>query len=51
MTARLVVEPIKDFIGLSTDVKPTQGVPTGSTFYETDTKAYYLWDGSSWGLM
>jgi hypothetical protein len=51
MATRLVVEPVKDFIGLSTDVKPTQGVFTGSTFYETDTKDYYLWDGANWGLM
>lgn len=32
-----------DFIGLSTDAKPTN-VPNASTFYEMDTKALYLFD-------
>lgn len=38
----------KDFIGLSTDTKPTNDVIIGSTFYETDTKAGYIYDGAEW---
>ena len=33
----------RDFIGLSTDAKPT-GVPNTSSFYEMDTKKLYLYD-------
>jgi len=43
---------VKDFIGESTDIKPTlEEYNVGSTFYETDTKDFYLWNGSAWGLM
>lgn len=39
------------WIGLSTDTKPTtgNGVNTGSTFYETDTGATYIFNGAAWG--
>jgi len=33
--------------GLSSDTKPTN-VPTNVTFYETDTKVTFLFDGSDW---
>lgn len=33
----------RDFIGLSTDVKPLD-VPNTSSFYEMDTKAMFLFD-------
>jgi hypothetical protein len=33
--------------GLSSDTKPTT-VPTGSTFFETDTLREYYWNGSTW---
>jgi hypothetical protein len=36
----------RDFIGLSTDVKPT-GVPNTSSFYEMDTKTMYLFDAQN----
>lgn len=36
----------RDFIGLSTDVKPTD-VPNTSSFYEMDTKAMYLYDAEN----
>lgn len=39
---------IKDFVGLSTDAKPTDGVNVKSTFYETDTGNEYIFDGVSW---
>jgi hypothetical protein len=32
-----------DYIGLSTDTKPTD-VPNASSFYEMDTKTLYLFD-------
>ncbi len=36
-----------DFRGLSTDSKPTSGVPNGSTFIEIDTGKGYLYDIAS----
>lgn len=50
----MTVRPINsasDYIGLSTDTKPTVNVGAGSTFYETDTKAVYIYDGSAWQVM
>ncbi len=38
----------KFYIGLSTDSKPTDEVTAGSEFFETDTKATYIFDGSAW---
>lgn len=38
---------IQELIGLSTDTKPTTYDP-GSTFYETDTKNTYIFDGAAW---
>ena len=41
-----------DFIGLSTDSKPTKAtsnkVVNGSTFYESDTSKLYVWYGTQW---
>lgn len=40
-----------DFIGLSTDTKPTADNPKvtdGSTFYEANTSKLYFWVGSQW---
>jgi len=40
-----------DFIGLSTDSKPTatnSKVTNGSTFYEADTSKLYFWTDGSW---
>jgi len=39
----------KDYIGVSTDTKPI--ATTGSTFYETDTKLGYIWNGSAWVVL
>ncbi len=42
------IESELNFVGLSTDTKPT-GVPVGSDFYETDTQDRYLtYDGTNW---
>lgn len=38
---------IKNFIGHSTDAKPTDA-PAGSTFYAWDTKKTFVFDGSDW---
>lgn len=35
------------FIGLSTDTKPENAM-IAATFYETDTRHEYLWDGADW---
>lgn len=49
MTVRLVTT-IQNFLGLSTDSKPT-GVPPGSTFWEYDTgKRWATVDGTTWAL-
>ncbi len=40
-----------DFIGLSTDSKPTSAnekVVDGSTFYEADTSKIYFYVGGTW---
>lgn len=40
-----------DFVGLSTDDKPTADNPkvtNGSTFYESDTSKYYIWYNDQW---
>ena len=40
-----------DFIGLSTDSKPTSSNPKvvdGSTFYEADTSDLYFWVKDQW---
>ena len=40
-----------DFIGLSTDSKPTatsDKVTNGSTFYEADTSKLYFWTNDRW---
>ncbi len=45
----VLIAAIQTWLGLSTDVKPTSP-PGGSTFYETDTGANYIYDGSAWQL-
>lgn len=40
-----------DFIGLSSDEKPTKDNPkvtNGSTFYEADTSKLYFWVDTKW---
>ena len=39
-----------EFVGLSTDTKPTEGVANGSTFVEMDTSTLYAFDeeGQDW---
>ncbi|MBR3238833.1 MAG: hypothetical protein IKF99_10385 [Oscillospiraceae bacterium] len=37
----------KEFLGLSTDSKPT-GVPVNSVFFELNTGDMYYFNGSTW---
>ena len=46
MTVALSTD-IQRWLGLSSDTKPT-AAPPGSTFYETDSGATYIWDGAAW---
>lgn len=36
-----------EYVGLSTDEKPVDGVGNGSTFVEMDTKKFYIFDEDS----
>lgn len=36
---------------LSTDVKPTEGVPINSLLLELDTGSFYYFDGTFWNLL
>lgn len=36
-----------EYVGLSTDTKPTEFVPNGSTFVEMDTKKLYAFDAAN----
>lgn len=36
-----------EFKGLSTDTKPIDSVPNGSTFYEMDTQKVYMFDAEN----
>ena len=46
----VIATTIKRYLGLSGDAKPT-APPAGSTFYETDTGAMYVYDGAAWGFL
>lgn len=37
-----------DFMGLSTDTKPTEGIETNSLFLELDTDDIYYFTGETW---
>ena len=37
-----------DYIGLSSDTKPTKGISTGTCFTELDTGARFIFDGDAW---
>lgn len=36
------------FLGLSTDTKPTTGIGANALFYELDTKKLFYFDGTQW---
>lgn len=37
-----------DYMGLSTDTKPTEDIPVNTLFLELDTGDFYYYDGSEW---
>jgi len=51
MTIKGPYEIIHYFTGLSTDTKPTDNAVLGDRFFETDTRLWYIYDGSSWSVM
>ncbi len=50
MTVKLRIGRKYEYVGVSTDVKPTNG-PIGSEFTERDTGLKYIWDGTAWGVL
>lgn len=48
MTVTRVATP-HEYVGVSGDTKPTDGVPAGSRFFERDTGFEFIWDGTAWG--
>lgn len=45
-----LITTIYRYTGVSTDTKPSSGIPAGSTFYETDTGVTYIWNLSAWSV-
>ena len=45
----VITTAIQRWVGVSGDTKPVSP-PAGSTFYETDTGATYIYDGAAWQL-
>lgn len=39
---------VREYLGSSTDTKPTSDVPKGSIFKELDSKLEYIFDGTQW---
>lgn len=37
-----------DYLGLSTDDKPTEEAVNGSTYYEVDTSEFYIYYEGTW---
>ena len=50
LTQKQLFEETRDLRGLSTDTKPTTGIPLYATFLELDTGKLYYWTGSVWGV-
>ena len=36
------------WIGLSTDTKPTSGIPVGATYFEVNTGFLFIYNGYAW---
>lgn len=46
--AVLLIDNIRNYVGLSSDSKPT-GIPVGSVFFESDTRLIHkTYDGTNW---
>ena len=52
MAATLIKNP-QEYIGTNAEriAMSTNSLTPGSSFYTTDTKTVYLWDGSAWVAM
>lgn len=37
-----------DYMGKSTDTKPTEDIPVNTLFLELDTGDFYYFDGTAW---
>jgi len=48
MTVTRVATP-HEYVGVSGDTKPSDGVPAGSRFFERATGFEFIWDGAAWG--
>lgn len=44
----LPVKVTGNYVGYSTETKPTEGVNKGDGFLELDTKDVYFYDGTTW---
>jgi hypothetical protein len=44
-------EIVHYFVGLSTDTKPTSTAVLGDRFFESDTRLWYIYDGSTWSML
>jgi len=44
-------EIVHYFVGLSTDTKPTETAVLGDRFFESDTRLWYIYDGTSWSML
>lgn len=42
---------VQRWTGLSTDSKPTTGVPVGSLFFEVDTGITYIYSSTAWSII
>ena len=51
MTIRGPYEIVHYFVGLSTDTKPTVNATLGDRFFESDTRLWYIYDGSTWSML
>lgn len=40
-----------NYLGLSTDTKPTEGIQTNTIFLELDTGDFYYFDGENWQII
>ena len=52
MAAKLI-KNAKEYLGTNADriAMPTTDITVGSSFYETDTKNFFIYDGTIWMAM
>ena len=46
--SRINMRSLHNYIGHSGDIKPLKGAGAGSTFYEVDTGASFIWSDGVW---